>query len=371
MATFKIRYFVEKPDGRCYWQPANALRRQGWQPRRLPAERQAAILEAERLNGELDAWRSQASSPAPAGILPPRELARTLAALVTRWKASDDWKELAPKTRTTYLYCLEAILAWSGDAPAASLTGELVRKFYKALARKTPGKAHATVRVLRTLLQHGMRLDWIKVNPAARPGLVDTARKGRLWSKAAIAAFVAAADRLGWHSVGTAVLLNEWIGQREGDVIRLSRAQYRDGTIHVRQAKTGAEVALPVGLVPHLVARLEAELQRAAKLKVQPTTLLVCETTAAPWKEYHFRHVVQQIRAAAVATCPELADLWFMHLRHTAITRLAEAGCSNGLIATISGHSQSTVQLMIDRYMIRTAAMARAAFQARLDKERG
>jgi integrase len=63
------------------------------------------------------------------------------------------------------------------------------------------------------------------------------------------------------------------------------------------------------------------------------------------------------------------ADLTFMHLRHTAITRLGEAGCPPHEIAAISGHSLKTVTDILERYLVRTAAIARVAFQRRLDAE--
>ncbi len=64
-----------------------------------------------------------------------------------------------------------------------------------------------------------------------------------------------------------------------------------------------------------------------------------------------------------------MEQLTFMALRHMAVTRLAEAQCDNGLIATISGHSQATVQTIIERYMVRTATIARLAFRRRIDAE--
>lgn len=62
-------------------------------------------------------------------------------------------------------------------------------------------------------------------------------------------------------------------------------------------------------------------------------------------------------------------DLTFMALRHTAVTRLAEAECDTQLISAISGHSLATVQSILERYMVRTSKMARLAFGKRLAAE--
>jgi integrase len=59
-------------------------------------------------------------------------------------------------------------------------------------------------------------------------------------------------------------------------------------------------------------------------------------------------------------------DLWFMHLRHTAVTRLAEAECEIPLISAVTGHSPASVQQILSRYLVRTRQFARLAFQCRL-----
>ena len=79
-----------------------------------------------------------------------------------------------------------------------------------------------------------------------------------LWSPAAVRHMAAAADALGWRSIGTAILLNEWFGQRVADVLKLPPLSV-EGPLLVRQGKTGRRVALPVHLVPHLVQRLQAQ----------------------------------------------------------------------------------------------------------------
>src|SRR3546814_11659339 len=80
-------------------------------------------------------------------------------------------------------------------------------------------------------------------------------------------------------------------------------------------------------MVPRLVARLDAALERQAKAKVTrlgerreaedkaegegeakgkaaPPPLLVCETTGRAWKEHHFRHVFALVRRCATPGGP-------------------------------------------------------------------
>ena len=66
---------------------------------------------------------------------------------------------------------------------------------------------------------------------------------------------------------------------------------------------------------------------------------------------------------------PELAELKFSHLRHTAITNLAMANVEATLIAMVSGHSVETIKRILDHYLIFNRAGAATAFKMRLDQE--
>lgn len=404
MATLKIRHLVARPRGdggtRWYWQPAAPLRLAGWRNVRLPDDQAAAIAEAERLNVQVDAWRAGQADAGPAAPKKPRRrmpAPGSVDALIEAYERSRFWKSLRPTTQKTYRQSLDIISAWAGDLPARAITPVSVQTFYDELRTRTvirdgrkvvvetPTKAASAIRVLRLLLQVGVRLGHVDRNAAEKPGLVTPESKARIWPATAVSSLVAAADRLGWHSMGTAVLLNEWCGQRQSDVLAWAMPTITDGWLTVRQSKTGAEVALPVQLVPHLVARIEAERVRRAARKVRklatgdtPDVMLICETTGSPWKGDHFRHVFDDVRAAAVAgdaetttlPCPEAAGLWFMWLRHTAVTRLAEAGCSTPEIASITGHELTSVELILKRYLVRTKKLAANAFRKRLAAER-
>ncbi len=87
--------------------------------------------------------------------------------------------------------------------------------------------------------------------------MTDTAQKRKIWSPLDVTKFVTAADQYGAFSIGTAVLLNEWMGQRAKDIITVRTNAYQNGEIIIQQSKTGAEVTLPVDDIPHLIARSE------------------------------------------------------------------------------------------------------------------
>lgn len=57
------------------------------------------------------------------------------------------------------------------------------------------------------------------------------------------------------------------------------------------------------------------------------------------------------------------------HRRHTAVTRLFEAGCSKAEVASITGHTLTAVEQILGRYLVRTERLAEQAFRKLLAHE--
>src|SRR3546814_10362479 len=109
---------------------------------------------------------------------------------------------------------------------------------------------------------------------------------------------------MGRWSVGTAVILNEWIGQREGDVLGMLRSAYQDGALRFEQSKTKVDIDLPVDLVPHLFQRMCEEAARWAARKVTPTTLIASEATGQPYRsEEHTSELQSLMRTSYAVFC--------------------------------------------------------------------
>jgi len=131
---------------------------------------------------------------------------------------------------------------------------------------------------------------------------------------------------------------------------------------------------------------------------VEATTLIVSEETGRPYTSDDFRAWFRRVRDVAAAGDPALGlppapdfvvdylvagrktdavdayrvrldELWFMHLRHTAVVRMAEAGVDLVAIAAVTGHSEATVQQVVRHYAVKTRALAAGAFRRRLAHE--
>lgn len=138
----------------------------------------------------------------------------------------------------------------------------------------------------------------------------------------------------GYHGPGTkarlALTLLLYTGQRRSDVIRLGRQHIRDGFMHVRQQKTGVELAIPIH------ATLAAII---AETPADHLTLLTTQT-GKPFSAAGFGNWFRdRCNEAGLAHCSAHG------LRTAAARRLAEAGCTMHEIAAITGHaSLSEVQ---------------------------
>lgn len=353
------RYVTTRPgkDGalRRFWQPPAALKCHGFVTQRLSDDATQAEAQAAPLNAALDEWRSSGQAPQlPKG---------SIAALIADYKASHLWRELTRSTRKSYTYALRVIRAEYGNDPVRGITAWELEKFYRRL-RKTPAKMAQVSRVMRVLMEFAIKRNLITVNPAAKPGISYTAPKGMLWSREQVQAFITAADKLDLFDMGTAVCLNEWLGQRPSDIYTMRQDCYRNGAIIKTQKKTGAEVELPVDLVPHLQERIAAQLTRNAQMP-HGSRYLLAGISGAGISESTFNSLFNLIRTAA--GLPK--NLNFRTLRHTAITRMGEAGVPLQHIAAVSGHSFKTCEQILDRYNIRTAKMAQEAFRLRLASE--
>jgi integrase len=96
----------------------------------------------------------------------------------------------------------------------------------------------------------------------------------------------------------------------------------------------------------------------AAHSKEKRAAVILTTSTGRPWKADHFRH---EWRAAIIAA--GLDGLHFHDLRGTAVTMLHEAGCTTAEIASITGHSMRTVEVILEKYTARTRALAIAAMR--------
>lgn len=374
MATYTIQYLTTRPGRhgatRHYWQPSAALKKAGWQMVILGTDEAAAIKAAQRLNEQVADWKKTGAASRPgarARAAVKAHVSRgTVGAIIQAYR-DRRLPDLAPNTRHTYGGCLSIIEGWAGDAPVASITRKRVQAFKEGLAKPaTPGgpprltRAASTMRVLRTLFHWAVNEDLMADNPAAGARVATPPPRDQIWPDHAIDAMVAAADHAGNASIGTAIMLAAFIGQREDDILKLQWSQWKEGRIRLRQGKTRRWVE--VRARPALRLRLDAMAEANRARPVVTMSILLRESDGKPYPAHYFQSEFRRIKALAVAAgCADLEGLQYRDLRRTCIVRLAEAGIELPNIAAISGHQIESCKRILETYMPRTTKMADAA----------
>lgn len=355
---FKVRYMTERRNKRFfpryYWQPHAPLNKFGWSAVRLGYPLEVAEAEAEKLNESLDRWReNRLAHEGGCG---------TVAYVIRRYLESHEFDQKRPSTKRVYRQHLNTIEAKYGKRPAASIRTSDLQNWHEKMARRTPCQANAVIIMFMIVLGYAFRLDAVWYNAAKLVRRATLTPRQQMWTDEQIEAVIRASDRLGVASIGTAVLLAVSLGQRQGDILRLSWTNYRDGVFKLRQSKTGVPIEVP--------ALSELRERLATVKRVAATTIVVCEKTGRPWDTDHFRHEFLRVRAEAGRDCVGLGDVWFMDLRRTAVVRMAEADCTEAQIAAVTGHKINTTRAILETYLPRTDKMAAIAI-AKVERKRG
>jgi integrase len=279
-----------------------------------------------------------------------RPRAGVLLSVMQGYQASEDFRQLADRTRADYVRQIKLIEKKFGDFPLAALTDRRTRGEFLAwrdkLAESSRRQADYAWTVLARILSWALNRGLIAANPCEKGGRVYRgSRADKVWTADDESAFLKGAPA----HLHLPLLLALWTGQRQGDLLRLSWTQYDGKVIRLQQSKTGARVVVPIG------APLKAALD-AIGGKEGP---ILRTSDGTPWTPDGFR-------ASWGKACDKagIVGVTFNDLRGTAVTRLALAGCTEAEIATITGHSLRDVRSILDaHYLHRDPALAESAIR--------
>ena len=280
-------------------------------------------------------------------IAPPRG---KLLSVLQEYQSSDEFRSLAPRSRSDYVAKIKLIEKTFGDFPLSAMSDKRTRGIFKAwrerLALSSRRQADYAWVVLARVLSFGMDRGHVAANPCSRGGrLYRGSRADKIWTVADEAAFLKRAP----SHLHLALLLALWTGQRQGDLLRLPWSSYDGKQIRLRQSKGGRPVVIPVG------APLKAMLDATSKR----STIILTTADGKPWTPDGFRASWGKARKRA-----GVVGVTFHDLRGTAVTRLAICGCTEAEIATITGHSLRSVRAILDtHYLYRDAALAESAIR--------
>ena len=257
-------------------------------------------------------------------------IAGSWGAVVYDYYGSADYKSLGKRTKAEYRRVLDKLTEEHGRKLMRDMRRRHVRKMRDALA-DTPGAANSVLRMVKIICNFAVDDELIESSPAAR---MKEFKGGeyRSWTDDECAAFEAR-----WKS-GTmqrrAYAVALYTGQRRSDLVAMTRAHRSNGVIQVKQEKTGESVWIP----EH--RELTAEL---AKGEQGHMSLLTTTKGKAFHPIYYGAWFADAIDEAG------LPDDCVLHgLRKCASRKLAEAGCSEDEIKSVTGH---TTTRMVEHYV--------------------
>jgi len=243
----------------------------------------------------------------------------TFGAILEEYKSSPEFKQLAPATKKNHLRAFDKMKAFDGV-----LIGDIKRRQVARLRdayADTPGIANQIVDAASRLMTFAVDMEYVDTNPIVRVKRFKSTEYASWPPDAVDYALAKFPERL-----RRAVLLGLYTGQREGDVVAMTWADYDGSGVAVVQQKTGTKLWVPAH------RELRAELDRW-RLDAKAETILT-DARGKPWRRDSFATVFYQERRQHAA----LDGLVYHGLRKTAAARLAEAGCSALEIGAITGH---------------------------------
>jgi integrase len=274
-----------------------------------------------------------------------------LLSLLQSYQASDDFRQLAQRTRDDYAGIIEHVIEPEfSDFPVSALGDKRTRGVFlewrDKLALKSRRQADYAWTVLARVLSWSKNRGYVSSNPCERGGRIYRgSRAEKIWTADDEATFLKSSPT----HLHLPLLLALWTGQRQGDLLRLPWSAYDGAHIRLKQSKTGCRVVIPVG------APLKAALDNVAKR----STIILTTASGRPWTPDGFRSSWRKACADA-----GIVGITFNDLRGTAVTRLALAGCTEAEIATITGHSLRDVRSILDtHYLYRDTALAESAIK--------
>jgi integrase len=274
----------------------------------------------------------------------------TIAGLIRRFEDSPQFADMrADTTQKEYRRKFKAIERDWGSAPIASFNDKQFRtdvlewrdKIAKRARREADNLTSALARLGAWALDRG-ELDRNVLDRITRVYRSDRADK--LWLPNHVDAFLQVAS----SEMKAALMLAMHTGQRQGDLRRLPWTAYDRTRITLKQSKGGRIVS---------VRCTKALRQMLDSMSATKKGLLILTTpTGRAWtKRYFNEHWNEAAKAAGIT------DLHFHDLRGTAVTMLAEAGCTVPEIAAVTGHSLKHVTHILEIYLSRTKHLADAA----------
>jgi integrase len=272
-----------------------------------------------------------------------RAAENTVAGLVAFYKSTNQYKKLTVNSRKFYDLMINTALSSRiggsgvnfGNMQAKSVSPTHADKLYTLLTDlKSEHRAVHVCKVLRKIWYVGKRHGKIQSNPFERMGLSGLQDRTVLWTPEQVDTFVQKADEMGLASIGTLAMLCYDLCQRPGDMRQLTWAGYDGVSMRFTQEKTDTVMTIPVS--PRLMGRLDTI---KPDNETSSAHIVIYEGTGRPYdRRLYTRYAAKVRNAAGLPSTLQIRDL-----RRTGATEMAEAGCTEDELRSVTGHKSRDV----------------------------
>lgn len=178
---------------------------------------------------------------------------KTFAIIAERYRR-EVLKQKAPRTQKDYLKELDRLVQVFGHIPIDAITPQDVREYMNLRGKKAPIRANREKAMLSTLYNHAREWGYTHAaNPCAGVKGFKEAGRDRYVEDAEYRAVWDAAS----PPIRDAMDIAYLTGQRPADVLKMHRADIRDGFLCIEQNKTGKKLRVEiVGTLKDVVERI-------------------------------------------------------------------------------------------------------------------
>ena len=279
----------------------------------------------------------------------------SVAGLVSYYKTTNDYRRLSSNSKRFYNAMIKDAtrIAFGngiplGEMKSSNVTPEHADKLYLKLQElKSQHRATHVCKVLRKIWFMGLRAGRVKSNPFQRMNLKGLEDRKVLWEPEQVEKFIQTADEMNMGSIGTMALLCYDLCQRPGDMRQLTWGNLKRDCIAFIQEKTGTEVTIPCS--PRLLDRLRT---------IKPSNasdmehIVICEATGKLFDRRLYAKWAARVRNQSGLP----SHLQIRDLRRTGATEMAEAGCTEDELRSVTGHQSRDVLSIYVRPTIKLAA---------------
>ncbi len=268
------------------------------------------------------------STPKPDLIEERKKQSGSFEWLCNQYYRAATFQQLSPRTQTVRRGILQQIVKLGGTLPANELSAKHIRRWRDQRADR-PESANGLVKALRQVYAFAVEYEFVDRNPAKDvPYLSSNSDGFHAWTIDEVLQFEKT------HPIGSkarlAFSLLLYTGQRRADIVRLGRQHVTDGWIRLTQQKNERRrpVTVEIPLIPELRSIID-------KSPTGDLTFLVTEFDR-PFTSNGFGNRFRKwCDEAGLPQCSAHG------LRKAAASRLAELGCTELEIMSVTGHSTS------------------------------